>query len=65
MIGKVKEYNPARRFGYIKGDDGEEYFFHQSEIKTPSGSISKGYTVQFSPSREGFPKRRALNVNFF
>ena len=63
MLGKVKEYSAKKRFGYIDGDDGEEYFLHESEIKTPSRCLSRGYMVQFTPSNLGFPKKRALNVN--
>ena len=30
--GWVKMYNPARRYGFIAGDDGYDYFFHVSDI---------------------------------
>ena len=27
--GKIKFYNKARKFGFIVGDDGNDYFFHE------------------------------------
>lgn len=63
MLGKVKQYNTKKRFGYIEGDDGEVYFVHESEIKTPSNSLEPGYMVQFGVTG-GFPKKQAFNVRF-
>ena len=28
--GKIKFYNKARKFGFIAGDDGNDYFFHET-----------------------------------
>lgn len=28
MTGTVKEYNQMKGFGFISGDDGEDYFVH-------------------------------------
>ncbi len=28
MTGTVKEYNQIKGFGFISGDDGEDYFVH-------------------------------------
>ena len=33
MKGKVKFFNPEKRFGFITGEDGKEYFVHQSALK--------------------------------
>ena len=32
--GKVKFYNKEKKFGFITGDDGKDYFFHASEISS-------------------------------
>ena len=32
MEGVVKFYNREKRFGFITGDDGKDYFFHESGI---------------------------------
>lgn len=62
MIGRVKTYSKQKKYGFISGDDGKEYFFHESEINIPSKNLSAGYTVQFSTS-DGYPNPKALNVN--
>lgn len=64
MIGVVKEYNKYKKYGFISGDDGKEYFFHESEILIPSKNLSAGYTVQFNIS-DGYPNPKALNVRLF
>lgn len=33
MKGQVKTYLPEKQYGFIKGDDGKDYFFHTSEFK--------------------------------
>jgi CspA family cold shock protein len=32
MNGKIKFYNFKKRFGFITGEDGQDYFFHQTGI---------------------------------
>ncbi|MBU0666110.1 MAG: cold shock domain-containing protein [Nanoarchaeota archaeon] len=32
MKGKVKFFNAAKRFGFITGEDGKDYFVHLSQI---------------------------------
>lgn len=33
MKGRVKFFNESKGFGFIAGDDGNEYFVHQSGLK--------------------------------
>ena len=33
MIGKVKFYNEMKEFGFIIGDDDEEYFVHKTGLE--------------------------------
>ena len=37
--GTVKFFNKSKRYGFAKGDDGEDYFFHES-------GLSEGIYVQ-------------------
>ena len=30
--GKVKFYNKEKKYGFITGDDGKDYFFHASGV---------------------------------
>lgn len=32
MIGTIKKVTRERGFGFIRAEDGTEYFFHQSEL---------------------------------
>jgi cold shock CspA family protein len=32
-IGVIKTYLPEKKYGFIKGDDGKDYFFHQNAFK--------------------------------
>jgi cold shock CspA family protein len=36
MKGTIKTYLPEKRYGFIKGDDGKDYFFHESEFRDNS-----------------------------
>jgi CspA family cold shock protein len=37
--GTVKFFNKSKRYGFVKGDDGEDYFFNES-------GLSEGIYVQ-------------------
>lgn len=62
MIGQVKTYDARKKYGFISGDDGKDYFFHESEIHIPSKCLSAGYTVQFNVT-DGYPIPKALDVS--
>ena len=47
MKGKVKWYNIKKGFGFIKGDDGKDVFFHKSEIPFWSIYLNKGDKVEY------------------
>ena len=32
--GKVKFYNKEKKYGFITGDDGKDYFFHASGVSS-------------------------------
>ena len=45
--GRVKWFNKVRRSGFIKQDDGQEFFVHASAIKWGIQTLEKGQKVQF------------------
>jgi CspA family cold shock protein len=50
--GTIKKLVPERGFGFIKGDDGEEYFFHRNEIEnfdSLSGDEKVTFQVESGP----------------
>ncbi|MBM3309064.1 MAG: cold-shock protein [Candidatus Altiarchaeales archaeon] len=46
MEGTVKFYNRMKHFGFISGEDGKDYFVHQSGIKG-NASLNEGDRVSF------------------
>lgn len=46
MKGKVKFFNDAKGFGFIAGEDGKEYFVHNTGL-SPGVSITKDDAVTF------------------
>ncbi|MBI2653822.1 cold-shock protein [Candidatus Woesearchaeota archaeon] len=44
--GTVKFFNRMKHFGFISGDDGNEYFVHASGLKEGT-SITEGDKVSF------------------
>ena len=45
MKGKVKFFNVTKGFGFIKAEDGKEYFFHESDLN--GGTADEGDSVEF------------------
>ncbi len=52
MNGLIKSFVPEKKFGFIKGDDGKDYFFHLNEFKNSAHhkNIVDGTVVEFEPS---------------
>jgi len=44
--GTVKFYNRTKHFGFIQGDDGKDYFVHESGL-TEGTNIDEGDRVSF------------------
>ena len=48
MKGKVKFFNKMKGFGFISGEDGKDYFVHQTDLK--EGTIlHENDSVSFNP----------------
>lgn len=61
MKGTVKFFNDMKGYGFIAGEDGKEYFVHQS-------GIQEGVTLQENDSvtfdvEQGDRGPKAVNVN--
>jgi cold shock protein len=46
MKGTVKFFNETKKFGFISGEDGQQYFVHQSAVHG-GGSLAQGDSVSF------------------
>ena len=60
MKGKVKFFNTMKGFGFIAGEDGTEYFVHQSGL-TEGTTINENDSVTFDVV-EGDRGPKAENV---
>ena len=61
--GIVKEYDPDRGFGFIQGEDGEDYFLHVSGLRPhlQSEGLREGQRVLFDVDFD-MKGDRAINV---
>lgn len=48
MQGRIKMYKADKGYGFIKGEDGNDYFAHESDIKTYD-TILRGMKCSFKP----------------
>ena len=64
MNGTVKWFDSKKGYGFINGDDGKDYFVHQSNIQM-SGfrKLDECDIVDFEVGIGGNGKEQALNVN--
>ena len=61
MKGTVKFFNAAKRFGFIAGEDGKEYFVHQSGLKEGT-QLREADAVEFD-TEVGDKGLKAINVS--
>lgn len=63
MDGTIKRIVLEKGFGFIKGKDGQEYFFHRSMV---SGlrfeQLGEGVAVTFEPGPPSDKGKRAASV---
>lgn len=61
MEGTVKWFNGRKGYGFIKGDDGKEYFVHYTAV--PQGVFLKEESrVSFDPAEGKEGKPQAQNI---
>ena len=64
MNGTVKWFDSKKGYGFISGDDGKEYFVHQSNIQMQGfRKLDEGDIVDFEVGIGGNGKEQAINVN--
>lgn len=62
MTGTIKTLRTDKGFGFIQGEDGQEYFMHRSAVRgAVFEQLREGQTVTFDGSR-GDKGLRAENV---
>ena len=61
MKGTVKFFNEQKGFGFVAGEDGTEYFVHQSGLADENARLNEGDAVNFDVE-EGDRGPKAVNV---
>ncbi len=61
MKGTVKFFNDMKGFGFIAGEDGKEYFVHQTGLKEGT-SLNENDAVEFEVE-QGDKGPKAVNVS--
>ncbi len=63
MNGAIKNVSLERGFGFIRGDDGSEYFFHRSELQAwlRFEDLKPGVRVEFA-TRQSDKGPRAAEI---
>ncbi len=64
MTGQVKFFNSLKGFGFITTDQGEEIFFHKSNVKSTGfrDRLLEGDRVEFEVKVE-MKGKKAYNIN--
>lgn len=64
MTGVISRIFLTRGFGFIKGEDGEDRFFHIDKVKGEWEGLRQGMVVDFTPVETGHGgnKLRAVDV---
>ena len=63
IFGTIKSWNPSAGWGFIEGDNGEDYFLHASKIRSGQ-AVRNNCRVKFDVS-EGQRGPEAENVTLF
>jgi len=64
MKGRIKNVNTDKGFGFIRGENGTEYFFHRSAMQgTKFEDLQRGSEVEFTEA-ESDRGPRAEEVSF-
>ena len=63
ITGTVKNWNLSKGWGFIEGDDGEDYFLHASKIRSGQ-TINNNCRVKFDVS-QGQQGAEAENVTLY
>ena len=59
--GKVKFYNKEKKYGFITGDDGKDYFFHSSAVSNEL-YVQDGDKVEFKVV-DGDRGKKAVDIS--
>lgn len=61
MNGNIKFFNVPKAYGFIKADDGKEFFFHISGLTDANAKLNENDSVTFDVE-EGDRGAKAVNI---
>jgi CspA family cold shock protein len=62
MHGMIKRLFPDKGFGFLRGEDGVERFFHREDCLTDFTALHDGLAVEFGDAPPGRKGPRAKDV---
>lgn len=64
MQGTVKSFLPSKRYGFVRGDDGNDYYLHEQDLMR-AGPLYQGLRVEFEEAAtpKGYRARRVRAVD--
>ena len=60
--GHVKWFNDGKRWGFVTGNDGRDYFVHQRDVLSGGGKVLRGGEPVVFELEEKGGRVRAVNV---
>jgi cold shock CspA family protein len=63
LLGKIKVWNQSNGWGFIEGDNGEDYFLNIKNLR-PGQSMGIGLRVKFD-TQESQQGPQAVNVTLY
>lgn len=64
MTGTVKWFSPAKGYGFVTGEDGNDYFVHYSQIQAEGfKTLNSDQKVSFEVGEGKDGKPQCMNVN--
>ncbi|KEZ90131.1 cold-shock protein [Lacrimispora celerecrescens] len=61
MIGRVTKYFEDKGYGFIRGDNNQTYFIHQSKLN--GEHVECGYLVYFDVCTDDRADNKAMNIS--
>ena len=62
MTGSVAEFDEHKGYGTVRSDDGDEYFFHCTQIADGTRTIGVGAPVTFEVTAGHLGRWEAVNL---
>ena len=63
--GTIRHYDDEKKFGFIRSDEGDDYFFHggslSPQLQRMAGSLREGFRVKFDTDFD-MKGDKAINV---